>query len=108
MQHKFWDDFFDGLSLGIFCRWHKMRSRKDEKIRSLKREIRIMQKALEDRNRALDAMHYVWCDGGCKTGAHRWTENTITEDVVAEAERNTIRLRRWFNNSESRKLRIVK
>lgn len=70
-----------------------------------RQQIRIMQTALESKNKALDAMHYVWCDGGCHTGTHRWTEQTITEEIVQEAERNTRRLRSWFNNAEGRQKR---
>jgi hypothetical protein len=64
----------------------------------LKGELRNMQRSLEQKNRALDALHYVWCSGGCKTGTHRWSEQTITEEVVKEAERNTRRLRTWWDN----------
>lgn len=68
----------------------------------LRRQIRIMQESLERKNKELDALHHVWCDGGCKTGVHRWTENTVTEEVVALAERNTARLRRWLENMKHR------
>lgn len=68
------------------------------KIRTLKRQVEHMQRALHERNVSLDAMHYVWCDGGCKGGTHRWTPQNVTEDVVAEAERNTKRLRHWYLN----------
>ena len=64
----------------------------------LRRQLRIMQESLERKNRELDALHYVWCDGGCKTGVHRWTANTVTEDVVVLSERNTARLRLWFES----------
>lgn len=72
------------------------------KIRTLKRQIHFLNQALHERNVSLDAMHYVWCDGGCKSGTHRFTPGPITEDVVAEAERNTARLRRWLNNRKYR------
>lgn len=69
-------------------------------IARLKSEIREMQLVLERKNRELDALHYVWCNGGCDGGTHRWTENTVTEEVVLEAERNTKRLREWFDNNQ--------
>jgi hypothetical protein len=72
------------------------------KIRTLKRQVENMQRALHDRNVELDALHHVWCDGGCTSGTHRWSEQTITEEVVAEAERNTKRLRRWFESFKYR------
>jgi hypothetical protein len=69
-------------------------------IETLRRELRKMQIAIERKNRELDALHYVWCDGGCETGTHRWSEPTITEEVVQEAERNTKRLRQWVRIQE--------
>jgi len=45
----------------------------------------------------------VWCNGGCKSGLHRWTEEEVTEELVLIAEKNTIRLRQWWENSKSRK-----
>lgn len=72
------------------------------KLRTLKRQVTYLQQALHDRNLQLDAMHYVWCDGGCKAGTHRFTPGPITEEVVAEAERNSRRLRTWFNNHQLR------
>lgn len=76
--------------------------RLEGKLRTLKRQVTYMQRALHERNVQLDALHHVWCDGGCKGGTHRWTEQTITEEVVAEAERNTKRLRRWFESFKYR------
>lgn len=72
------------------------------KLRTLKRQVGWLQQALRERNVSLDAMHYVWCDGGCKGGTHRFTPGPITEEVVAEAERNTKRLRHWFVNHKHR------
>lgn len=64
--------------------------------KSLRREVRQMQLCLEAKNRALDALHHVWCSGGCETGTHRWTPNTLTEEVVALAERQVARMRMWL------------
>ena len=74
----------------------------EEKLARLRREIRIMQESLERKNRELDALHYVWCDGGCPSGSGRWTEEELTEEIVQAAERNTARLRRHFNNRQAR------
>jgi len=74
-----------------------------EQLVRARAEIRRLQVCLEEKNRALDAMHYVWCSGGCKTGTHRWTQQNITESVVEEAERNTRRLRAWFESSKLRR-----
>ncbi len=75
-----------------------------EQVHNLRREITNTRSNNETRNRELDALHYVWCDGGCRSGVHRYCKSTgdITEDVVTTAERNTKRLRTWFEN---RKLR---
>lgn len=77
-------------------------------IQTLRKEIRKMQKAAEHRNQELDAMHWVWCDGGCETGVHRFDgkgPEAITEEIVAEAERNTARLKRWLANRNYRQER---
>lgn len=74
-----------------------------EKNRGLRREVRIMQVSLEQKNRALDAMHWVWCSGGCKDGSHRWcSKDSLTEEVVKLAEVNTRRLRQRWAGIKSR------
>ena len=76
-----------------------------QQVRKLKFELDAARRNNEERNRELDALHYVWCDGGCTTGAHRYcgSPGDVTEEVVAAAERNTQRLRRWFVNYQHRK-----
>lgn len=74
-------------------------------IRKLKAEITRLNEVLHRKNVMLDALHMVWCDGGCKGGTHRWTEDTISEEVVEAAERNTARLRQWWANKEFRRAR---
>ena len=69
---------------------------KDKIIRVLRRHCTNQQHCLHEKNLKLDALHYVWCSGGCNGGVHRWSENTITEEIVLEAERNTKRLREWY------------
>jgi hypothetical protein len=68
-----------------------------EKIRSQAATIRATQVALERKNRELDALHLVWCDGGCRSGVHRWTDEKVTGELVETAERNTRRLRHWYD-----------
>jgi len=82
----------------------KMVSIPEEELERLKsknrqqaREIRIIQEALRAKNLDLDAMHFVWCDGGCSRGVHRFSETILTEEMILRAERNTKRLRRWYN-----------
>lgn len=76
------------------------------KLHQQKWEIRWMQVALERKNREMDALHFVWCDGGCAGGTHRYTPDALTKEVVEEAVRNTTRLVRWWNNSEFRTLPV--
>ena len=71
-------------------------------IDALKREIALKDRALHRKNVALDAMGWVWCSGGCPGGTGRFTPTEITEEVVLAAERNTARLRRWFENRQFR------
>jgi hypothetical protein len=73
-----------------------------QKIRTQAADIRFAQEAAERRNRDLDALHLVWCDGGCPSGVHRWTDLIVTEEVVEAAERNTLRLRRWYESVRHR------
>ncbi len=75
-----------------------------EKLRAMvneqRRQLSILQEAQRERNRQLDAMHWVWCDGGCKGGVHRWEPTELTEELVALAERNAARLRSWIGNKD--------
>ena len=75
-----------------------LRARAEEQ----QRQLRNANESLRDKNRALDAMHYVWCSGGCWDGAHRWHGGKVSEAVVSEAERNTKRLRTWFETAKHR------
>jgi len=72
------------------------------KLRDQKRQIMNMQLVLENKNKALDAMGYVWCSGGCEGGIYRYTEKKLTEDIVKEAEKNTKRLRSWYETHKYR------
>ena len=78
-----------------------------EQVRKLKFELTQARENNEERNRELDALHYVWCNGGCQGGVHRYcgAPDDVTEEVVAAAVRNTERLRSWFVNRQSKKAR---
>lgn len=67
-------------------------------IDRLRGNVRAQQVALERKNRELDALHIVWCDGGCPGGVHRYQDADVlvTEELVKLAERNTERLRHWY------------
>lgn len=72
-------------------------------IDTLKIQLKHKDDVLHRKNLELDALHYVWCDGGCPGGTHRYTDDEITEEMVQLAERNTKRLRSWFNNKECKR-----
>ena len=72
-----------------------------ERHRRLKREHEWAMRDNHLKNLELDALYHVWCDGGCKGGALRFTgghRGPITEEIVKMAEENTRRLRRWWDN----------
>jgi hypothetical protein len=77
-----------------------------EIIHKQRRELAQLNEALRLKNRELDSMHYVWCDGGCGGGVHRFEPMNgvpLTEEIVKAAEANTRRLRSWFVNAQARK-----
>ena len=78
------------------------------KVKRLRAEITMISESNGLRNVELDAMHYVWCNGGCHGGVHRFDEKGpagVTEEIVQAAERNTQRLRQWFNNYQAKQKR---
>ena len=77
--------------------------RLEGKIKAQARELKHLKEVLQRKNRELDAMYFVWCDGGCKGGVNRWNSHEVTEGVVSIAEQNTKRLRRWFETVQYRK-----
>ena len=76
----------------------------EDAVTELRRQLTIQRDNNHDRNRALDALHYVWCDGGCKGGVHRYcgSPDDITEEVVQTVERQAERLRNWFKNRKAK------
>lgn len=75
-----------------------------DKVKNQAREIAIMKAVAEKRNRDLDVMHFIWCNGGCVGGAHRFcgSPDDVTEEVVALAERHVNRMRAWYRNRQGR------
>lgn len=68
-----------------------------ETIRDLRREIDNMRVAAERRNRQLDALGVVWCDGGCDGGMHRYSpDREVTAQQVADLVVNAGRAVDWF------------
>ena len=74
----------------------------EQKIQRQKHEIKYLQLSAITRNRELDALHKVWCDGGCKTGMHRWTGESVTQEIVDTAVANTDRMVRWWKSHKNR------
>lgn len=70
-----------------------------DKTDKLRKRIHDLEQQLHLKNVQLDALHWVWCSGGCKTGMHRWVPAELTEEMVKEAEINTKRMREWYNSS---------
>lgn len=74
------------------------------KVKQQAVEITHLSRVLERKNRQLDALHLVWCDGACSGGVHRWQDSDVlvTEELVKLAERNTKRLRTWYDGVKFR------
>lgn len=86
-----------------FCKCAK--KKESETTQELKKQLQLKDEALHRKNLELDALHFVWCSGGCDGGVHRWVDERLTEETVIEAERNTKRLREYW---ESLKLKRQK
>ena len=69
------------------------------KCKAQARELTQLQESLRRKNLELDALHMVWCDGGCPSGIHRFDTEPISQEMIELAERNTERLRRWWNSA---------
>lgn len=91
-------DEIDAENLAIEVASNEEVKRLKSKVEELKRQLTSQRENNEKRNRELDALHYVWCSGGCDRGVHRYDGNfgDITEEVVVAGERQVARLREWF------------
>ena len=75
----------------------------EDKVKSLRRQVRIMQECAEHKNLQLRATNlFVGCTGGC-TDASFENAGVIDEAFVKEAELTATRLRSWFTNWKGRK-----
>jgi len=69
-------------------------------LKEFRWQLSMAQSNNHARNVALDALHFVWCDGGCSSGVHRYGEHPpLTAEIVAAAKLNSKRLERWFINA---------
>lgn len=67
-------------------------------LATLRDNVRYANENNALRNKQLDAFHMVWCDGGCSGGMHRYTDKLTPDevlDLVAVAEANIARMKRW-------------
>lgn len=69
--------------------------------------IEHLQFTLNEKNKALDALHYVWCAGGCETGVHRYADvpGGLTEEIVSRAEKLVKNMRIWLDTVTYRRAR---
>jgi hypothetical protein len=74
----------------------------ESEVTRLRSLVRQRDQQLAEKNRELDALHYVWCSGGCEDGIHRHTDEELTPDIVGRAIRNTTRLVNWYTARSGR------
>lgn len=76
----------------------------EAKIARQAEELTTKDATLRQRTIDLDAMAWVWCDGGCKSGVFRYPENAelrpLTREMVARALRNVERMAGKLANLE--------
>jgi len=68
-----------------------------EEVKRLKQEVHRKNETLHEKNLELDALHYVWCNGYCCAGVHRYTDEIFDEAVVLQAEYQALRLRSKYD-----------
>jgi hypothetical protein len=74
----------------------------ERQLAEAKGTISHLQGRLHEKNLMLDALHYVWCSGGCEGGVHRHTDEKLTVGIVGKAVRNTQRLISYYVNMKGR------
>lgn len=80
----------------------------EDQARLLRRELSIACEGNHQRNVELDALHAVWCDGGCAGGVHRFDklgEKALSEEIVVAGEKAIARLRSWWENHKAKAAR---
>lgn len=82
------------------------------RIRNLKREVTYAKARNEERNRLLDALGMVWCNGGCPGGMKRYGDlgfgpsGEVTAEHVGALLLNAGRALTWFINRDYRRARF--
>lgn len=75
-----------------------------EKVQRQAAHLRTLDDAAHDRNRQLDALRIVWCDGGCETGMARYAGEHPHSGLVLDALVNAARMHRWYVTHRGREL----
>jgi hypothetical protein len=76
--------------------------------KGIRRQLTIHQEGAERRNKQLDALNLVYCDGGCEGGVRRQdgtSAKDVTLEVVTLAVENTNRLVNWWRAYQYRQNR---
>lgn len=94
-----------GGFVGDLERVEAERDRLRGEVKELKRQLTFAIDNNHRRNVELDALHYVWCDGGCDGGVHRWTPDALTPEVVEAAVDAVNRMVSWSVNNDGRAVR---
>lgn len=74
-----------------------------KKIERLKLQILKYEAVMHAQNVKLDALHWVWCSGGCQGGTQRWVPGELTEEKLQIAESAVKRMRESYTNRQLRK-----
>lgn len=75
------------------------------KEETLLKELKHLHETLHNRNWQLDKLHYIWCTG-CESGAHRFSENDLTEEKLLSVMATIHRTRTWFMNHKGRSMEL--
>lgn len=77
----------------------KTESEWQQEVADLRRQLEHQRQNNERRNRQLDALGIVWCDGGCDGGMLRYApDREVTAQMVAELIINAHRALSWYLN----------
>lgn len=72
------------------------------RITNQRKELRSLNRSINEKNLKLDALFMVWCPWGCENGMSRYVGEHPTQDIVLSAIVNTHRMLRWFVNHNQR------
>jgi hypothetical protein len=71
----------------------------EAQVAELRRQLHYANERNHERNLQLDALNFVWCDGGCPSGTRRWQDDELTADqaeaYAKELALMAVRLHSW-------------